>query len=1004
MNEEIQKFILSVEEVSAIRTALQDCDGDWVLQVRTDVEWIDAENTVNHSIFSSSPKPKVTTKTLCSLTEHQVEGVNGYALGLKYDYTTTNLGDLHKINELLKIERLAIFAIHDVFGIDKPAQFKDLAQCEPLSHLKDLTLNGCCLLSDLSTLGKAPNLSKLSLSYCESLSNIDGLRGFPNLRNINLSYCKSLTNLQGLECLKNLTDLDVNSCPSLSNVDGLREVPNLRNVNLSYCKSLTNVHGLRVLNHLTKLDLHTCESLSDISGLQGLENLKYLDLHSNESLLHLHDLFDVNGLESLNLEMNYSLSDWKGLRNLTGLKELKINGGGFSNVSYLENLLELHTLKLQECKSLTDITALQNLTGIHQLDLCYCSSLSNVNGLQNLNQLTHLKLGSCDSLTDISSLQGLESLTEIDMSGCASLSNLNGLSDLMNLKTLDLNSSSALTDIRGLQNLPSLTHLQLNYCQSLRNIQGLEGLKGLQSLDLSSCSSLSDFRGLKDLRDLRDVDLSGCGITHANDISSLVSLERLEMHFCEGLTDINGLRHLDSLRHLGLVMSQKISIIQPLQYCTSLTSLDLDGCGNIRDLDSLGSLPNLKTLSWTETTTPNAVLASSATIRKDHTFIKNNIVEWVNSLALSKTPNSHAQKFITACQIGTDMDWSIDALTNLARVSRKRGLQGNESLNEMKPDTWRLWSLTALDLGFPRCTKPFETALTEIDPFRENLSVLRPLLTTLSDLSSQTTETREWALGLVGGVLDSLPSDPDVLRDAAVGAAVFYASFDDENKVRQWLDHGSHQHSPRWRDRIYVALINWASEKKKYKQARLWLGEIVTTELRDPAHATFARQLAQISPHDAVQEHLEQIESKALQLVVAQELMFEPKITGQKESLYGLLLILQQQPDTLAEFIEKIVVQHPNSSLVEEIASIFGSQETEVAKQIDDAEIISTILDHEHWMEFIPKRKFMKYKESLSQISCAQFIREAIAQRFVKEEILEEEECVQLLADWPKED
>ena len=99
-------------------------------------------------------------------------------------------------------------------------------------------------------------------------------------------------------------------------------------------------------------------------------------------------------------------------------------------------MLNLQSLNLRECESLTDINSLAGLFNLQSLNLRECESLTDINSFAGLLNLQSLNLSYCKSLTDISSLAGLLNLQSLNLYKCnriqsySSLRNCYALTDL----------------------------------------------------------------------------------------------------------------------------------------------------------------------------------------------------------------------------------------------------------------------------------------------------------------------------------------------------------------------------------------------------------------------------------------------------------------------------------------------------------------------------------------------------------------------------------------------
>ena len=552
---------------------------------------------------------------------------------------------------------------------------------------------------------------------------------------------------------------------------------------------------------------------------------------------------------------------------------------------------------------ITDLSNLTGLINLQTLNLSVCTALTDVSGLAGLTNLQSLDLNYCKALTDVSGLAGLTNLQSLNLSYCAALIDVSGLAGLTNLQSLNLFLCAALTDLSVLAGLTNLQSLNLSVCTALTDVSGLAGLTNLQSLDFSMCTALTDVSGL----------------------AGLTKLQSLNLSYCAALIDVSGLVGLTKLQSLNLSRCKALTHIKPLLQLPALQSLELDNSGNIRDLDRLSNHAELRELTWTETPACHAVLAATAVLREDPSCVAEQATAWLDSVRLSKAPDTFIQRLVAAFALGGSADWAVTALTTLATEARARGMADEGADNAVSGDSWVAWSEAVVALGDPALRTPIETVLGDLNARREVECLLTPVLTALADLPTRAPEAKDWALALVDGILTPLTEDPDIARQAAPAAAVFYAAFGLDDQVRIWLDHGSHQHSPRWRDRVMVALLEWSAGRGDLAAARDWLAQIQTPDMRDPAHMALARAMATQSPEQAVTEHLEAIEDEVHRAALAAELATVPEVTNTTEGLYGLLLVMQEDSGALADLLERLVVQHPDNPLVTDIAAVFGS-------------------------------------------------------------------------------
>ena len=303
---------------------------------------------------------------------------------------------------------------------------------------------------------------------------------------------------------------------------------------------------------------------------------------------------------------NFNCSGWPhenldpGFNKLSNLKSLKLSEcKKLTNVSELENLTQFTSLNLSGCQSLADVSGLGNLTQLTSLKLSRCELLSDVSGLGSLTHLTSLVLSGCESLSDVSALGSLNQLTSLDLSSCKSLSDVSVLGSLNQLTSLDLSSCKSLSDVSVLGSLNQLTSLDLSLCESLSDVSALGSLNQLTSLDLSSCKSLSDVSVLGSLTQLTSLNLYGCeSLSDVSALGSLNQLTSLNLSMCKSLSDVSALDSLNQLASLNLSRCKSLSDVSALGSLNQLSSLNLSSCKSLSDVSGLGSLNQLTSLDF----------------------------------------------------------------------------------------------------------------------------------------------------------------------------------------------------------------------------------------------------------------------------------------------------------------------------------------------------------------------------------------------------------------------
>jgi hypothetical protein len=201
----------------------------------------------------------------------------------------------------------------------------------------------------------------------------------------------------------------------------------------------------------------------------------------------------------------------------------------------LNKIYDLQILILSVCYQITGsgFRGLSRLNSLHTIHLYDCAKITNFSHLRGLINLQTLKLNECNITDDeLEHLTGLINLQNLDLILCPQITDrgLEYLSGLRNLQSLNLGMCNQITDagLEYLSGLRNLQNLNLGMCNQItdRGLEYLSGLRNLQSLYLFDCPQITD-RGLEHLSGLTSLEIlqiSGCyritraGITWLNNI------------------------------------------------------------------------------------------------------------------------------------------------------------------------------------------------------------------------------------------------------------------------------------------------------------------------------------------------------------------------------------------------------------------------------------------------------------------------------------------------------
>lgn len=143
---------------------------------------------------------------------------------------------------------------------------------------------------------------------------------------------------------------------------------------------------------------------------------------------------------------------------------------------------------------------------------------------------------------------------------------------------------------------PSVQHLHLENF----NINGIDKLTSLQSLTVLFCRI--DEVNIQDLQFLPAAStLKMLSFGQSGGVSSLRGIERVEN--VEDLSLFGSFKRLDELQHLKKLVKLDISYsnnivdLKGFENFTRLTTLTLDGCSSLNNIEAILALPNLKEVS-----------------------------------------------------------------------------------------------------------------------------------------------------------------------------------------------------------------------------------------------------------------------------------------------------------------------------------------------------------------------------------------------------------------------
>ncbi len=515
---------------------------------------------------------------------------------------------LENLEALKKLEKLGVSSIPANMPFESLAGLKELDICcikktnldlnrlSVLTHLETLTISGDEPISihSLNPLKSLP-LETLDLQI-KSDEQLDytPLSGLYDLKNLRIHKFKSFSgnsekelDLQFLEPLKYLETLDLN-IGTCKNYDTIKNLVKLTSLKLASLANISDVYFLADLKRLTELELKDIEA-ADFQAIAELSNLKNLYL-LNAKILNadfLNSLVSLEALSIQNTRISTSLKNLDFIKNLPCLLAFSIDGVQINNISGLSDASSLISLHIDSCgkEKPLNLDMLSSLPGISSLSLSNMI-IEDITPLSKLKYLSFLNLDECSfSQNCFFESSGFNNLKNISAKG-ACLPSIQWLANAADLRIADITTASV-RDLTALSSCLSLHTLCADNMDQLQTLEGLQNMKNLHTLNLNHCILLSDLQALNSITNLENLSLDGL---KSSDLSDLKNLTRLKFLSC-AKSDVSDLSALSSLKELEILNldSAPAKDLSPLSACSRLEYLYL----NYTQTDTVSDLKNL---------------------------------------------------------------------------------------------------------------------------------------------------------------------------------------------------------------------------------------------------------------------------------------------------------------------------------------------------------------------------------------------------------------------------
>ncbi|KAG8661250.1 uncharacterized protein LOC110607877 [Manihot esculenta] len=457
---------------------------------------------------------------------------------------------------------------------------------------------------------------------------------FQNLETLQIWDCHGLTNLAPSSAtFQNLTTLIVRRCNGMSSLVSSSTAESMHNLATMIIEESDTIEEIVssdknnfqsqneiILWKLTTLRLHCLKSLetfcSSARCTLKFPALEVVDLSQCPKMkVFSQGSISTPRLKRVNLTKERDKWRWVGDLNST-IKQLYADKVGFNGLQHLK-LSEFSQLK-EAWKTQLPVNFFYNLSSLEVDEVAFSSIVVPSNLLPILNDLEKLEVRNCDSVEQVFGLEW---------------PNFDGpFGNLFKLRKLKLINLPMLRLVwieipKGILDLRNLKLLKIYNCSSLRYIFTRTiccGLEQLQVLEVKSCAMVEEIITEESMDEIRFPHLnsiileslprlinfsSGGGTVHCPSLKEIAVVDCPTTFTCSFFWEADAaidkiverkvffpnLKDL-KLSSIDVEMMWQAQHLKMSSYTENLTSLTVDGCGNLKYLLSSSSIVHLKRL------------------------------------------------------------------------------------------------------------------------------------------------------------------------------------------------------------------------------------------------------------------------------------------------------------------------------------------------------------------------------------------------------------------------
>lgn len=237
---------------------------------------------------------------------------------------------------------------------------------------------------------------------------------------------------------------------------------------------------------------------------------------------------------------------------------------------------------------------------------CTFTSFKGWSGCENLHSLS---LGNCRDLRTINSLGEFESLRDLSLYYLPELSSFDGFFEKENkpakLTRVAIRSLPKVTDFRAVVNTDVLRRIDISECVGLTELSWLAGSLALEKFTISNCKNLNEINGLTELPALKTICISssysnGPHITRVSNCDFAAPKTEFSLFSSANFADFTAFESVTGITELNITSSDKLESCQGIHQLDLIRALVLIHGDNLKSIDGLQNLPNLKSLDVRE--------------------------------------------------------------------------------------------------------------------------------------------------------------------------------------------------------------------------------------------------------------------------------------------------------------------------------------------------------------------------------------------------------------------